>query len=157
MDVDGVLNGHEKHHKTRYHRIDPILAFKFDTFLEKHDAEFVLSSAWRYLVHGGSMTLLGLQNLFLSHWIDGRRLVGITRKDTMVRTGMIVRPLENERGQQISDYVQANSITNYVVIDDLDMGISRAGHPFVQTDGLFGLSQRKLWRAGELISGKDVS
>ncbi len=45
----------------------------------------------------------------------------------------------------------------YAVVDDLDLGISEAGHPFVQTDGTAGLHEEDAARLVDLLCGKAVA
>ncbi len=61
-------------------------------------------------------------------------------------------PKPNERGEQIAKWLaNYGPKSRYVVIDDMDLGITAAGHPFVQTDGRLGLSLSDARRAIELI------
>ena len=141
LDIDGVLNCHEKGPGETFMGIQPSKAVLFNRLLEDSGSAFVVSSAWRYLVHRGDMTLDGLDWMFRSHWIHGNRLIGITREDTMI-SGPHGPPVAvaNERGQQITDWLTANNWTRpYIVLDDLDLGISRARHPFIHLMGGVGL------------------
>jgi hypothetical protein len=154
LDIDGVLNVHES---------DPEVAI-LNYVLRRTDARLVLSSAWRYLVHRGEMNLAGLDWLLRSHGVLAGRLVGITRPDTMRdrmdydgRPG--TWPQVDERGQQIADYIRNDvfdapeftMLDGYAVVDDLDLGIREAGHPFVQTDGAVGLTGADAERLVELL------
>ena len=133
LDIDGVLNAREAldpdvmcgtFHREKVDRLNRVLR---DT-----GAMIVVSSAWRYLIHRGEMTLAGFDWLLRSHGVIAGRLHGITREDKL--------PVYNERGQQINKYLSDHpEVTRYAVVDDLDLGISDAGHPFVQTDGGMGL------------------
>ncbi len=146
LDVDGVLNAHEPFHPDvmcgAFHRDKVEL---LNGVLRRTDARIVLSSAWRYLVHRGEMTLQGMDWLLRSHGMLADRLIGVTRLDTMGErknpaTGLIEPwPIEDERGQQILDWLAANPVDAHVVVDDLDLGIRAAGHPFVQVEGTAGL------------------
>lgn len=161
LDIDGVLNRHEPLEegvmcgKLYDHKV-----FLLNHILKHTDARIVLSSAWRYLVHRGEMNLTGLGWLLRSHGIMNR-LVGITREDTIKRDpwdgSKPWQPCDNERGQQISDYLLAGpgSLENlrYVVIDDLDLGISAAGHPFIKVDGTQGLQWGHCEEAIKILKG----
>jgi hypothetical protein len=144
LDIDGVLNDHTQGPNETYCRIDPEHAARFNALIQEADAQFVLSSAWRYLIHSGEMNLEGMKWLLRSHWIDGSRLVGFTRKDTMVNG----EPMENERGKQITDWLDEHGRPDvYVAIDDIDLGISAAGHTLVQTDCRIGLTDWEMRQA----------
>lgn len=150
LDIDGVLNDHEplsnrvmcgKLHESKVRRLNLLI--------QETGASIVLSSAWRYLVHRGEMNLTGLGWLLRSHGVIDC-LVGVTRPDSMDRPAWDGKtpwiPCANERGKQISDYLDTCIValgftcTQYVVIDDLDLGISEAGHPFVQCKSDRGLT-----------------
>jgi hypothetical protein len=129
-------------------------------------AHVVLSSAWRYIVHRGEATLMGMEWLLRSHGMIANRLAGITRPDTMIRPPYsgkpIDWPLENERGQQITDWLREHAPRghgydaghNYAVVDDLDLGITAAGHPFVMTDGTAGIVETDVRKLIELLGRK---
>lgn len=150
LDIDGVLNGHEPvcpNVVSGVIRADRVRLLNF--VLQHTNAQIVLSSAWRYIVYRDEMNLAGLSWLLRSHGI-WNRLVSITRADTM-KVNILPNignpaqlwkqfPTENERGQQISDWLTGSGHkASYAVVDDLDLGIRAAGHPFVQTDGTKGL------------------
>lgn len=133
LDIDGVLNNHVCHPKLKFCSINKGCATIFNEILEETGAKFVLSSAWRYNVWGGGMTIEGLKNLFYSHWIDASRLIGITRKD--------ISPYRSDRGQQITEWISENRFAGkYIVIDDMDLEITQCGHPFFQTNWETGLT-----------------
>lgn len=143
LDVDGVLNGHASHPFTKYNTIDKDKAERFNHVIYMTNAQFVVSSAWRYLVHGGSMSLEGLRNLLYSHWILADRLVGITRKD--------ISEAVTDRGRQITEWLAENPGYGPVIaIDDggkdretgewTDLGIIAEGHTLVVTQGQYGLT-----------------
>ena len=146
LDIDGVLNAHEvdpialcgQIHRDKIERLNRILCVP--------DSGIVLSSAWRYVVHRGEATLDGMDWLLRSHGLRARRLIGITEPDTMILNGGTYNgvpcdwPVENERGRQIRKWLDVHGHRGYVVIDDMDLGITAEGHPFVQTDGTVGLT-----------------
>jgi hypothetical protein len=63
----------------------------------------------------------------------------------------------NERGQQISDWLAGYTVPvlSYLAVDDLDLGITAAGHPLVLTDGMVGLTEADAARAIELLNAKE--
>jgi len=141
LDIDGVLNSGFLHPKLHYATIDPVLARRLGMILEETDARIVLISAWRYLVHGGSMTLSGLRALFLSHWIDGTKIIDITRKDAT--------KTRSDRGPQISEWLSANPerVSRYLVIDNMDLEVTACGHPLILVDGSIGLTDSNVAQA----------
>jgi len=163
LDIDGVLNTHEpleegvmcgKLHASKVRRLNLLI--------QETNASIVLSSAWRYLVHRGEMNLTGLGWLLRSHGVIDC-LVGITRPDTMERPkwdgSTPWQPCNNERGQQISDFLRVCvgmlgvPCSRYVVIDDLDLGISEAKHPFVHVNGQRGFTWADYDKALAILKG----
>lgn len=135
LDIDGVLNNHSVHPITKYGSIDRDKAELFNEILERTGAKFVVTSAWRYVVHCGSMTWKGLQNLLYTHWIRADRYRDYTRPDDGVVT---------DRARQVTKYLSRWSKRkrmSYVVIDDIDFGFKVAGHPFVKIDGDIGITR----------------
>lgn len=159
LDIDGVLNAHEFDPECGCGRIDRDKMGRLNRILRATGARVVLSSAWRYLVHRGEMNLMGLEWLLRSHGMISGRLAGITRVDYLApRPPYDGRPESwvhtNERGDQVRCWLDSAGATAppYVVIDDLDLGISAAGHPFVQTDGMVGLTEADADRAIEMLA-----
>lgn len=152
LDIDGVLNTHEPlDPDVMCGQIHPDKVARLNRVLRETDARVVLSSAWRYIVHRGEMNLMGFEWLLRSHGVLADRLVGITRTDTMERATYKGEPgtwlpCANERGQQITDWLAVSlgtvgvEVARYAVVDDLDLGITAAGHTFVRTDGTVGLT-----------------
>ena len=165
LDIDGVLNAHEYDPAVRCGQIHRDKVERLNRVLRATGARFVLSSAWRYIVHRGEATLAGMDWLLRSHGLLGDRLIGITRPDTM-RTDANYQghpqswPVCNERGQQITDWLTGHAghiWPRYVVIDDLDLGIVAAGHPFVHTVGTVGLTDIDADRAIAILSAQGVT
>jgi hypothetical protein len=144
LDFDGVLNEREPlHPEVLCSTFHPDKVKRLNRVLRETGAMIVVSSAWRYLIHRGEMNLAGFDWLLRCHGVIAGRLHGITRKDTTRANEHFdgkAWPFCNERGQQINDYLcEHPEVTRYAVVDDLDLGISEAGHPFVQTDGGMGM------------------
>lgn len=104
------------------------------------------------------MTIDGLDWLFRSHGVLANRIVSITREDAIDRCEWDGTkeswPLVNERGKQIADWLANHlNVDRYVVIDDMDLGISEAGHPFVHVDGTVGLTDRDAVKAIGILNG----
>lgn len=159
LDIDGVLNAREplcpeamcgRFHADKVTRLNHVL--------RTTGAHIVLSSAWRYFVHREEMTCKGIDWLLRSHGVIANRLAGVTRPDTMRPSmewdGKGSWPHDNERGQQITDWQrQWVEFGPYAVVDDLNLGISAAGHPFVQTDGKIGLTDADADKLIALLGG----
>jgi len=158
LDVDGVLNDHAFDPEILCGQIHRDKVQLLNGVLRATGAKIVLSSAWRYIVYRNEMNLMGLEWLFRSHGLLADRLIGITRRDEMIRgiyNGVPSSwPATNERGEQIADWLAENDHGGtYAVVDDLDLGISAAGHPFVRTDGKVGLTEREAAELVRLLGG----
>ena len=169
LDIDGVLNAHEYVPEVGCGQIHPDKVARLNRVLVATDAKIVLSSAWRYLCHRNEMNLTGLGWLLRSHGVLKDRLIGITQPDTMRSNAHIPSyaysgvpsswPVGDERGQQIHHWLKtfsngcymSGAEVSYAVVDDLDLGITAAGHPFVQTDGAVGLTDADADRLIELL------
>lgn len=156
LDIDGVLNAHEWDREVMCGQIQREKVQLLNDVLRKTDARIVLSSAWRYIVHRGESNLMGMEWLLRSHGMLADRLIGITCEDTMIRGEFRgdrdTWPAVNERGSQVHRWLTENpGVARYVVVDDIDLGISECGHPFVKTDGAVGLTESEAKRIVELL------
>jgi hypothetical protein len=162
LDIDGVLNDHRDDPVARSGWIHRDKAARLNRILQAADARVVVTSAWRYFIHRGEMDLAGFEWLLRSHGVMPGRLRGVTRADTMVRVesgrNPERRPLSDERGEQIREWLAINTAAGppYVVIDDMDSGIVAAGHPFVRTIGSIGLTDDDADRAIAILSRRPV-
>lgn len=155
LDIDGCLNTHSWDQDAKSSTLDRDKVERLNYVLNETGARIVVSSAWRYMVHGGAMTLGGFDYLLRTHGVIADAVVGITRMDTMIDKEA---PKPDERGEQISDWLMNDNRWSghpYAVIDDLDAGITAAGHPFVQCDGKVGMTDADAERLIELLGAAE--
>lgn len=162
LDIDGVFNNHPPLCvDSQCGTIDRDKVRLFNEVLRRTGANVVLSSAWRYFFYRGEMSLRGIEWLLRSHGMMSGRLIGITDADTLVRCEKWDYgkpwPMTDERGSQITKYLErfrsdGGEVKKYVVVDDLDLGIVAAGHPFVRTDGNVGLTEADCRKMVELLN-----
>jgi hypothetical protein len=158
LDNDGVIclsgNWGSRHKKQRKlgdkpvfnHKNELEVEYRFDNFdvkaikvlneiLEETDAEFVVSSDWRYYA-----TLEELGEYYTSQGII-KKPIGVTDmfKDiypsewSQLRFGANV---ELERSMEIGHWLQNHSeVTHWVAIDDLDMSVQFLSSRFTSKDG----------------------
>lgn len=155
LDIDGVLNKH-KPFENRYCGIDEECRQNFNWLLaELPDMQIVLSSAWRYNVLKGNMTLAGMEELFMTHGLNVKgRIVGTTEADPIsysnnTESDWTVHSAEQWaewglkwRAQQILEYSRKDPVKcRAVIVDDLALRV----HPdiFVQTLPTEGLTRQK--------------
>lgn len=133
FDIDGVLNNHILHPDFNRLRIDAPQTAIFNSILQQTGAYIVMVSAWRYMIHNGDMTLEGMRDLLLSHWVDARRLCGYTRRD--------LADGRSDRGPQIHEYRAAyNHVGKYCAIDDGLFDYRENGIPLFTPNGCVGLT-----------------
>lgn len=138
LDIDGVLNGHDYSPDAESSTIRKECVVNLSRILTQSDCKVVIISAWRYMILGEAMTIKGFEYMLRTHGLAGikDRIVGITRKD--YESGQVEN--STERADQITEWLgEHKEVSNYVVLDDLDLGHSLF-HPFVQTDGKVGLT-----------------
>lgn len=137
LDIDGVLNGH-KRHPNGYAGLDAEPVRLLNEVLEKTKAKVIVSSAWRYFVLRGEMTIQGLTGLLCTHGLKWGCVVDVLPADIPDGKGGA------DRGAAIEQwFVQRYCVSHsckYVVLDDLDLGYSERNMPFVQTDPSIGLT-----------------
>lgn len=154
LDCDGVINDHIAH-SNGYCGTNPECVRRLNRILNNTSAGIVVSSAWRYLVHSGSMTLLGFESLLKSHGVDCHgRVIGLTCPDEEL----------SPRGSQIRHWLNEHGGRDYVVLDDggehpdgswYDMGIDEALLCVVWTDGTVGLTDADADRAIAMLGGEE--
>jgi hypothetical protein len=154
LDIDGVLNSHEKH-LNGYCGTRPDCVAYLNEIIHKTDAKLVITSAWRYTVLMRHSTIIGFQNLLLTHGVNcHNRIVGVTEFDHHA----------NNRGELISRWLARNTfgMYRYVVIDDGSneddgtkddgMGIAMLHpHAFVRTNSLSGLTLKEAHQAIQIL------
>jgi hypothetical protein len=157
LDLDGVLNGHEKHPDSHYCGMRPDLVQRLNRVLYAvPDAKIVISSAWRYMILEGAMTLKGFQYLISIHGVAAwDRLHGHTAADVppdeQPSHGDVETWAANGlrwRNEQIAAYVAEHKPTRWAVVDDLPLSVPN----FVQTDGTIGLTDADADRLIAILS-----
>lgn len=153
LDLDGCLNRHAYDEHASSNTIDPECVRHLNRVLDAvPDAGIVLSSAWRYMILNGAMSIQGFEYLLRTHGVHCyERLIGLTCPDEVIPT----------RGQQIRHWLNVHGgDRNYVVIDDggqnpdgsfNDMGIGSEGHPVVWCKGNIGLTDMLATRAINIL------
>lgn len=143
LDIDGVLNDHHPM-SNHYCSIKHECVECFNKILSNHmDLKIVISSAWRYLIIKGSMTLKGFEQMMLTHGLEcHNRFIGHTEVDT---------EQVQRREDQILNYVASQNIKNYVVLDDLPLELEKR---FIRTDGNIGLTEFKAMQVINLLKEK---
>lgn len=129
LDIDGVLNKHVAH-KNNYCGTDPECVENFNHILDNTDSQIIISSAWRYLILNKHMTIVGFENMLLTHGVNcHKRIFSHTKKDKHA-----YEPREN----QITDFlIEMNFSDKWIAIDDLELNLPNQ----IKTDGKIGLTR----------------
>lgn len=144
LDLDGVGNAHERM-PNGWTSLDKGKVAMLNELLADTGAKIILASAWRYFVHRGEMNLHGLNGLLATHGLRWPSVIGIL--DT--------EDLQADRGSLILTWLRKNwgncCLKGIAAVDDLDLGYTAAGVPFVQTDGKVGLTVDDCRRLADLL------
>jgi hypothetical protein len=138
LDIDGVLNGHEQH-ANKFCGIGATqAAFLNQILADVPDLQIVVSSAWRYMILGGAMTLKGFEHLLQTHGVCAyNRLHGHTEADLTDEILGGGPPPYGGRAELIERYVDQHQPSAWAVVDDLLLAVDN----FVQTDPKRGLTE----------------
>jgi hypothetical protein len=149
LDIDGVLATNKQYMMNRKkfwdkndiakdlkipYPFDPKCVKIFNEILDSTGADIVLSSDWK--LH---FSLGDLDKIFKFNGVNKSPI------DTTVNEDASMSNQTMNRAYQIGDYISKNDITNYVVIDDLNVGkymsITNEEDKFVLTQNFEGIKQ----------------
>jgi hypothetical protein len=148
LDIDGVLATHkqfmsnrkkfqDKHEDAKELNIpypfDQKCVKIFNEILKETDADIVLTSDWRLF-----WKLEELDRIFKFNKII-KSPIAITSKTKLVSRSN----LELNRTKQIEDFLDENTVLNYVVVDDLHLDLYLT-EKFVKTKDLQGLKESNI-------------
>lgn len=128
--------------------------------LDAVPVKLVISSAWRYLILRGDMTLKGFEYLLLVHGVDCKgRLHGYTDADveSSLEPSHFAADEWHRRGlkwrsRQVQDYVKRHRIDKWAVVDDLDLQVAN----FVRV-GVTGLEWEDAKKLVALLKGETLT
>lgn len=157
LDIDGVLNDHSAL-PSGYCGIQYALAERLNCILSAvPDAQIVVSSAWRYMILEGAMTLKGFGYVLSMHGVKSHgRMHGYTEADFSPdeQPSHFDRETWKEigiklRAEQIAKYVMEHQPIRFAVLDDLPLNVPN----LVQTDGTKGITDRDVEIVIETLKG----
>lgn len=145
LDIDGVLNNHTTLIPWGF---DNECIKYFNWILQKTDAKIIISSAWRYLIIDGQMTLKGFETMMRTHGINClNRVIGLTTLDDII--------FEREDQIKLWISVKKESIEKFIIIDDC-WEFPTYKNNFVHTDGYYGLTFKDAEKAIQILGEKNV-
>ena len=145
LDIDGVLNGHEKHLYNNYCKLKESCFINLNKIIKETRCKIIISSAWRYIILDGEMTLRGFKYMLFTHGLcHDAEIIGCTKRDDDIFL----------RDDQILDYVKEHGIKNYIVLDDnpMDMDASKLNNRLIKTDEKVGLTEIEVEKAIKLLN-----
>lgn len=159
LDIDGVLNDHAFCEVSQSCTIKPQCMAYLNSILHETHCQIVLTSAWRYIYHGGDMTLRGFEYMLRTHGLLQRTLpiiVGATDKD---------RDTKEPRAEQVKRWLSTAATCNgwglearvfrWAILDDLDLGFTdcpECQERFVRTNGESGLNHISAMQTVEVLN-----
>ena len=152
LDIDGCLNMHSPY-ENGYNGIEKRCVANLNYILrEVPDVHIIISSAWRYMMLQGEMTVLGFEYLLLTHGVNCKnRLRGYTEADEEIPANAKFSQINewglDQRERQIKNYIKKYDITKYVIVDDLPLQLGN----FVKTEPTFGLSHQLAQKVVEIL------
>jgi hypothetical protein len=142
LDIDGVLNNVASLAEGVH--LLPEKALLVRDICERTGARLVISSAWRAIY-----TPKALQSVL---YRVGLRCVGFEWG------GYVCDDRGRRRNHEIADYVEANNVDRYVILDDDDWDWYPDQIPhFVQTDVQTGITRKHAKSAIEILLGQPVT
>lgn len=154
LDIDGVLNGHEKHPDSPYTTIRPDCVQRLNQVIRATRCSLVISSAWRYMLlktkkrHPPAMSATGFQYMLHTHGLrfcaNGSQVLGATCADEAIAA----------RGGQILDWLARHPETErWAAVDDMHFGKELGKHRWrlVYTQSENGLQDREVARLIKIL------
>lgn len=158
MDIDGVLNDHAFCEVSQSCTIKPQCMAHLNSILHETDCQIVLTSAWRYIYHGGDMTLRGFEYMLRTHGMLCRQtplILGATDKDRdakELRSEQVTRWLRN--AETCNGWGLESRKFQWAILDDMDLGFTdcpECASRFVRTNGTSGLNHISARQVIELL------
>lgn len=143
VDIDGVLNteDHLRRQKRKTGRTTnrnwcPIAMAHLKLVVEYYNGQIVVTSTWRY-----DHSLRQLKLLFEENGVPGKYVVGMTPSLIYESSGKVNRG--DEIRQWIAEHLYTDDIPRYVILDDIDEGLSQFGERFILCDPKVGFADKE--------------
>lgn len=147
LDVDGVVTTVGYQRQAGTDRLNPVQVARVAALVREFDAWVVVSSTWRVADCRPTLVEAGLPvNCFHPDW---RTAILPTSRDA--ETGGMLPAEQARRGDEIAEHAGRNGITEYLVLDDVEVGAAHAGR-HVRPDPELGLREADCILARKLIA-----
>jgi|AntRauTorckE6833_2_1112554.scaffolds.fasta_scaffold00241_2 hypothetical protein len=143
VDIDGVLNT-EAHLRRQVRQKGrstirnwcPTAMAHLKLVVEYYNGQIVVSSTWRY-----DHSLRQLKSLFEDNGLPGKYVVDVTPSLIYENSGKVTRGDEIRRW--IHDNLDSEEFPRYVILDDMDEGLSPFGERFIHCDPKVGFADKE--------------
>ncbi|MCJ2082452.1 HAD domain-containing protein [Methylobacterium sp. J-090] len=147
LDVDGVVTTVGFQRRAGRDRLDPVQVARVAALVREFDARVVVSSTWRIADCRPTLVEAGLpETCFHADW---HTAILPTSRDAA--TGAMLPAERARRGDEITEHATRNGITDYLVLDDVEVGPRHAGR-HVRPDAERGLSEEDGHLARDLLA-----
>lgn len=148
LDVDGVVTTVGYQQRAGKDKLNPAQVAIVAGLVREFDAKVVVSSTWRVDDCRPTLVDAGLpETCFHPDW---RTAILPTSRDAA--TGGMLSAERAGRGDEIAEHATRNRITDYLVLDDVEVGPAHLGR-HVQPLADFGLSEADRGLARRLLAG----
>ena len=150
LDIDGVVTTVGYQRQAGKDRLNPAQVARVAALVREFDAKVAVSSTWRVADCRPTLVEAGLpETCFHPDW---RTAILPTSRDA--ETGGM-RPAEQAgRGDEIAEHARRNHITQYLILDDVEVGPDHAGR-HVRPVAEFGLCEADAILARQLMAGME--
>jgi len=157
LDVDGVLNSLEWDERSKVEISEGVLVDESKVKLLAHlvrrsEAKVILHSGWRFWFDAG-MNPLRKEAAHLSMLLEkeGVRIDGVT-PDLTTEEIRKEKRFSQVKAEEILTWLKRNEgVTEWVVIDDLDLHNDEIGAHQIKTDARIGLTKEKIKKAEKML------
>lgn len=147
LDVDGVVTTVTYQRHAGQDTLNPVQVARVAALVREFGARVVVSSTWRVADCRPTLIDAGLPaDCFHSDWCTA---ILPTSRDP--ETGEMLPAERAGRGGEIAEHAARNGITDYLILDDVEVGPAHAGH-HVRPDATHGLREADGVLARRLLS-----
>ena len=147
LDFDGVITWPDSHWN-----VDPNKLKLLESILESTGAKIVISSSWRGTCKNGQE--------FIDKILGSRRAIAsaVSKDSLFIKSIYDVTGIGACRGDEIKQWLDDHQgqVESYVILDDDSDMLEEQLFNFVQTDGFYGLSDRTVHLAIQILKGERI-
>ena len=147
LDFDGVITWPDSHWN-----VDPERLKRLESIIEATGAKIVISSSWRGVCKNGEE--------FVQKILGPRHRIAetVTEDSLFIKSIYDVTGIGSCRGDEIKQWLDdhQDQVESYVILDDDSDMLEEQLFNFVQTDGFYGISDRTVHLATQILKGERI-